>query len=205
MDLSRFRKKKKNTIFNGKNAIGLFVVVMMLASGAGFVLNMNQSGSTSDEYDGHRFVSNQRGQWTTQIGDKSYIFNYHPSVVDHLNVSSSIIEQMNNADVVYITYDPKDDYVTDIENLRFELESDLDMYFDIIPEIGIMDNSGEYSGFTQIDCQDARPNAPVLRFMKGTNLTIEQNGYCITVYSDDGYGFFLARDRLFYGMLGIIE
>jgi hypothetical protein len=203
--LSRFRKKKKNTIFNGKNAIGIFVVIMMLASGAGFVLNMNQGGSSSDEYEGQRFVSTQRGQWSTEIDGKNYYFSYHPSVVDYLNISDPIIETMKNADVVYITYNPDDEYITEIENLRFDLESDLDDYFNIIPEIGVMDNTGEYSGFSRIDCQDAGMNAPVLRFMSGEEISFEQAGNCITVYSDDSYGFRLARDRLFYSMLGIIK
>ena len=203
--MHRHKRKEKSKLFNAKNAVGIFVVVMMLASGIAFILNTNQGGMTSDSYNGQIFVSNQRGEWFTEMDGKMYQFSYHPTVVDYLNISQAVIDKLKTADVVYITYDPNDRYITNIENLRFDMESDIYSYFNIIPEIGVTQQTEEYSDFSIIDCNDGTPTAPVLKLQSGEKIAFESFGNCVVIYADDEYGFNLARDRLFYGLLGIIE
>jgi|APSaa5957512622_1039677.scaffolds.fasta_scaffold98635_2 hypothetical protein len=202
MSRRRRKKQKKKKLLTKKNLLGIFIVSIMVLSGVGYMWTDPQGGS-SEDYNDYKFVS-QNNQWYTNINDQFVAFSHHPSDIDEISVGSSI-DLIKQTKMLYITFDPDSLLVSDFEIKRLELENELSNHFTIFPITGVTKNNSLYGHFPIINCINATPSVPVIYFVKGNETKIIQNGSCITLQAVDGYDVSIIKDRLMFGLFGIIE
>lgn len=198
------RRKKQQTLLSGKNAIGIFVILLMVLSGVGFIMDMGRGGTNSGEYNGYDFRQTEQGRWVVEIDGRQIAFSYHPSLVDYINVSSEAISRLRNTQGLHVTFDPKDQYVGDIEDIRFEMDNELWSLFGMDTYPGVIAESEDYPGFPVIDCGDGTATVPVLKFVSGDETKVEYSGNCITAVADTRDDFLRLKERIYYGLLGVI-
>ncbi|MFH1669081.1 MAG: hypothetical protein ABIA62_04085, partial [Candidatus Woesearchaeota archaeon] len=160
------------------------------------------SGETSDEYDGHDFKRTQLG-WYTEINDQRVEFTYLPQDLEALDMGQDVIDRVKNSKVLYLTFDPNSKIVQSLELARFELAKSLAMNFGIQTLPGILNESAQYD-LPIVGCKNATAAMPVLMFIEAerTNAYVSDN--CIIIETDD-YSAVAMKDRLMYGLLGIIK
>ena len=155
-------------------------------------------------YNGYRFIR-QENSWVAQIDDKFIEFNSHPMDLEYIKLDDPIIDTLKNVKMVYITFDPDSKIVSNVEVARMELEGELFTYFRIYPTTGVTNNTGLYSAFPVVTCQNATTLIPVLYFYEGNNTVIRQEGSCIIIEAMDSFDIPRLKDRLLYAMFGIMQ
>ncbi|MBS3137427.1 hypothetical protein J4232_03270 [Candidatus Woesearchaeota archaeon] len=195
-------RKKQSTIFNKRNMIGLFIILIMTMSVLGIYVG---SGSdTSDKYNGFKFVQAKNG-FLTEINDKQIIFYNHPSSLEYIffdNVSKDILK---NAKMLIITFDPADPAIQEIELTRLELTTQLQQFANIYIITGISNQTAPYAQFPLITCANATAYQPVIYFKTGETTAITAEGSCITAAANYIGAILTLKDRIAYQILGIMN
>jgi len=186
-------KEKKKRLF-----MSLFIVAIMTLSVLGYMIGRNGEDVTT--YKSFKFFKSNN-MWATKIDGKNVLFHYHPSQVDYMNISPSIIEKINNSLQIYQTSDENSNNKQAIALAQFE----------IVQQLSLM-NKFFVNGFTAenqynlpiITCLNATENIPVLMFTKYNETTVEDENNCIYVKARSDNDFIALKDRILYGVLGII-
>lgn len=195
------RRKEEAKVLSKRNIVGIFIVGIMVLSGLGYM--MERSGNSTTDYQGRKFeyINNI---WHTEIGGSTVRFTFHPSELERLNVSADIIEYLKNVKMFYITFDPNSSLIEDFELFRLELETELPEYFTIYPTTAVTFNTTTYAAFPVITCANATVFIPVVYLTQGEQTDIIGNGTCITLQVKEGYDVPALKDRLMYGLFGIM-
>jgi len=184
-----------------KNAVGLFIVLIMVLGGVGLFYGDNVD--TRQEYNNHKFVL-QNDMWYTKINDDYIGFNFHPMDLENLDVDEDAFSKLADVRMVYITFDPESEIVSSFEVARMQLEQELGKYAGIFPVIGVTSNSSEYWAYPVIDCLNATSDIPVLVFSQANKTRISEYNNCIQLTAFDSFDAPALRDRLMLGILGIM-
>ncbi len=181
-----------------KNAVGIFIVAIMVLSGMGYLWG-SQEGEGRQDYNGAQFTG-KNGLWYTQVGGTYQGFSYHPSELDAINITAS--GALRDAKMYYLTFDPGR-LVSDFEEARVRMETVLSGAGRYIV-VGTTDNTGDYSRFPIITCENATAYVPVIYFAESDTSGINESGNCFVANSVDRYDVSLFTERLLYAVLGII-
>lgn len=187
------KEKKK------KLAMSLFVVAIMTLSVLGYMIGRNSEDVTS--YNGFKFFK-QNNQWASKIDGKNIIFHYHPSQVDYINVSKEIIGKINSSVQLYQTSDINSTNKQAIALAQYEMTQDL-----------LLRNQYAVNGFIAknefnlpiITCNNATEYVPVLMYQKSNETKIYDKNSCIMVEARSDSDFIALKDRILYGVFGIIS
>ncbi|MFW6383157.1 MAG: hypothetical protein ACOCZQ_00780 [Nanoarchaeota archaeon] len=198
----KLRKKKKPLI--SKNALmGIFIVILMVGSGMGLMLGRNSPNEQGGNYNDHNFVKTQNG-YATEYKGEMMEFRYLPDAVDNINVTGQTLEILDNSRALYITFNPDDENIQNIEVARMQIERQfqkLDKYVGT----GIMKNSTAYKNYPGVTCANASQQAPVMLLKSAETTGIEREEGCITLKFSAPAELFMLKDRILYGMIGVIE
>jgi hypothetical protein len=195
------RKKEDEGFFSKKNLIGLFIVGIMVLSGLGYMV-MESSGPNSNEYNGHKFQA-LNSQWYTEIDGNMVGFTFLPGDLARINVSQDLFEYLKSVKMVYVVYDANSSLVQDFELIRMQLESEMPVHLGIYPSAGITSEDPAYELFPVITCENATVFTPVIYLRQGKTEIIG-NGTCIIIQAEDSYDVPAVKDRLMYGLYGIM-
>ncbi|MEM4267792.1 MAG: hypothetical protein QXK37_03080 [Candidatus Woesearchaeota archaeon] len=204
--MSRFRRKEKTSLFSKKNMLGLFIVLIMTMSGIGYMVT--QGDSTTEEYNGYKFTSPSYGVWVTKIDGKQARFRYFPGDIDSLPLDSELLDLVKSTKMVYLTYNPDDEAISEIELARLDLENQLPQLLKIYPVTGVTNVTSKYYLYPYIDCQNATASVPVIvmKLNKEINESrIGGNSGCILLEAARKEEILLLKDRFVYGLIGIIK
>jgi hypothetical protein len=196
------RRKEDSSFFSKKNLVGLFIVAIMVLSGVGYLWVQN-SGGTATDYKGHQFVFSG-DKWYTKIDSATVGFTYHPADLERINISPELMEYIKSVKMFYITFEPNSSFIENFEILRMELETELPQYFNIYPTTGVTFNSSVYSQFPIVTCQNATVFVPVIYLRQGETTEIIPDGSCIILQARDVSDVPALKDRLMYGLFGIM-
>ena len=183
--------KKMQTLMMG------FIAVILVSSIMGFIW---KGGPPKVEYNDIPFVQEPEG-WSAEINGRNVVFNYHPTEVEHINMSSEIASRLSTVEID-TTYDLDDEYAEYIAKVQYVLAQGLSG-FDIFV----------VSGFTTenefdrpiITCNKATPFVPVLYFKKSNETNVYLEGNCIIAEASRGEDLIKIKDRLLYAILGIMQ
>ena len=104
-----------------------------------------------------------------------------------------------------MTFSPKEesDVLSGIDLARFELAGDLGKYFNMAVQQAAALNTTLYS-LPVITCANATATQPVMQFSSGNETKISLQGSCVIVEALSGEEFTMMKDRILYGMFGVI-
>ncbi|MBI2133730.1 hypothetical protein HYU11_03550 [Candidatus Woesearchaeota archaeon] len=185
-----------------KIAVSLFLGFIMITSVIGIVLVNYGSNSGELNYKGQRFSRLADGSLQAKIDGKDVIFLYFPAEVEGINVSREIIDLIRGTRMVYMTSDYYGNFSKTIGIAGYNLGLALSDVYSIFSVQGFVQN---VTALPVISCNNATSSVPVIMFREGNETGIYKEGDCIIIESSDSDGFIKARDRLFYGVSGIMD
>lgn len=197
----KIHKKKESRWFNKKVVIVYFIAFIMIFSIGGFIITFNTPVS-SERYNEFAFVR-QGSLWITTINKVPIPFHYHPEQIVFYDIDQSIIDRLKNTKAVLVTFDPNSTSVQTLELVRFELREDFPRLFNIFVGEGILKEDPLYN-LPIITCENATEFIPVITFEENNLTGIEMEDNCIIIKGINEE-FLKMKDRILYGMLGIIE
>jgi len=186
----------------GKLIMAGFIGFIMMASTVGFVYNFSgASFSSAIYYNGHKFEQLQNG-YSVEIDGVELTTNFFPSEIDYIDVDPAVINLIKNTPIVRLTSNFSSNYSELIAYSAFELTRALEP-LNIYAPAGFIEETELDTDV--ITCEMATEFVPVIYFKTSDRLRISQNKSCIIVEADDALGFVRLKDRLIYGVYGIIE
>jgi DNA/RNA endonuclease YhcR with UshA esterase domain len=138
------------------------------------------------------------------LNNKKIGFIHHPEEVDFINVSSDIMVQLKNIKMIYFTSDPVNPFKAEIAQVEYQLGRVMDEEFNIYAIAGFTDDT-IFPNQLKITCENATQTTPVILFEEANQTIIDRRDGCIIAGSESGENFGRIRDRILYGMYGVIE
>jgi hypothetical protein len=204
----RRRREERGGIFSKKNLMGIFIVMIMVLSGLGYMATRDSNGTGSNlDYNGFKFSNPDYYTWYASINGTTAKFTYHPKEIEHMQMSADAAAMLASTRMAYITFDPADRDIEQIELVRMQLEQDLSAYFKMYPITGVVNVTKQYASFPKIGCYNATYMVPVIYLRHSDDINqsrITNTGPCIMVEAASANDFPALKDRLLYGMFKII-
>lgn len=186
-----------------KNKIGLwlaiFIAFIMLTSTIGYVFK----GGSNEKYNDFSFSRTDDGRWYTKINGKQLAFNYFPSDIEDINLSTEVIDKIKNTRMVYFTHDPENRYRENIAMINLELTGILWNSFKVYAMNGLTENNT--FNIPIVSCDNATSTSPVIYFKESNQTEIYLNNSCIILSGKTGMDFLALKERLLYGLFDVIK
>ena len=188
-------------LLNKRNLMVAFVSFIMITSILGYLMG-NESSQRKVTYNKFVFVNNGN-VWTTKINKKEAEFNNFPSAAEYINITPEIISRIKNTFEIQATSNFNDSFSQYIALSYYELSDQLNLHFNKYLLQGFTANT---TGIIPIiTCNNATNLAPVI-FMKMSNETkVSMQDNCIIAEASSGTDFLMIKDRILYGLHGIIR
>ena len=179
-----------------------FIAFIMITSVIGFLYGTDTGdGNTSVKEAGYKFV--RKGAfWSTFIDKKEALFSRLPSEVSSIQMPADIAEKLKGTLEIDFTYDINDTNSREIAEAFYYFGKGLDFNFNKYARVGLLENST--FNMPIITCQDATAAVPVVLFRTGNETRIFAEGECI-IAEGEQYSFSALKDRMLYGMFGILK
>jgi hypothetical protein len=182
-----------------KRAMGIFIVVIMTMSVLGYMFG--KDSTEQSDYNDFKFYQSGN-KWATKIDDNEYVFNFFPSQVENINVSSDIISRLDDSLQIDMTSDVDSEYKEAIALAEFELSGYL-FYNEQYARLGFTELN-EYEK-PKITCLDSTFSVPVILFEKSNETIIYSEGNCIIANAKSESDIVAIKDRLLYGLIGVMD
>jgi len=191
------RKEKKS-----RKAIIMAIVIaaIMIFSVMGIILD-RYGNESSMNYNGHT-LERKGSKWALISDKKEIMFDYFPSEVESINISEDIIKRIGSSLEIDSTYDLNSTNAEGIAYSQFELNNAMGNQFNIYVRIGFTGDN-EY-GIPIITCSDSTPAVPVIYFIDSNETLVRSEGSCIIAEGKGYFDFIKIKDRILYGVLGVI-
>jgi len=181
--------------------MGIAMGIVMFGSLFTFIFfGFSGGGSTGRvSYNGFDFI-NRGDHWSTTIDGRPAFFTYFPDDLGFIFVNLDVINSLKNVVQIDITSDFNDTFSQSISLAEYNLGLTLNN-FNVFIRQGF---TTEQQNFLVITCEDASNFVPVIYF-KSSNVTkVNLKDNCIIVEASTPQDFERIKDRLVYGILGII-
>lgn len=177
----------------GAYVITGLIVVLMVASIAGVALYAPQSSSDSTYGDYTFKIDQQRGVYTTTVGDRELEFNNLPYHVLGVPTDPDAINLLRIAPVLVVTFDPDqpDSQLMYVDYVRFAIMTQTSAFG------AVTTPSNSYPGFPIIGCENATTTTPVIEIKTALQPAIKRQGDCILL-EGNMTSLILAKDALLY-------
>lgn len=180
--------------FMGFIMIGSLFGIIFLGFGGG-------GGATSKvTYNGFEFV-NRGTFWTTEIGGIPLAITFLPTDLELILVDNLAIERLKNKVQIDITSDFNDTFAEGIALAQFQVVPELNK-FNIFLRTGFTTTQ---NNFPILTCDDATATVPIIYFKSANFTKISLDDNCIIAESSSQADVIKVKDRIVYGMFGIIR
>ena len=189
------RKEKKNRM---GAILAFFIAFIMVGSILGIV--MSDRGSNQFKYKDIKFRQGADG-WSTVINNRELMFNYFPSDVEQINLSSDITTLLVNKPEIDTTSVVNDTFSEEIALAQYNMNlvlKNLNVYL----RRGF--TTANIFNLSVITCEDATFAVPVVYFKQSNQTKIDLDDNCIIAEARNNIDVLRIKDRLLYSMFGII-
>lgn len=184
-----------------KKIMVYFIGFIMVSSvfGVIFLGFGSEQGENSLQYNGLTFVL-RNNFWTVVHDDIPLSFVYAPQDVEMIAFDNDAASRLKNAVEIDLTSDFNDTFAEGIALAQYQMVIVLQPYDNFLRQ-GFTTKQGNFPAIT---CKDSSASVPVIYFRKGnsTRLSFEDN--CIIAEAATIQDMIRVKDRIVYGMLGII-
>jgi len=192
--MARKEKKSKWGTF-----LVFFIAFIMVSSVIGFLwsgVDQNES-----KYNNIKFTRTQSG-WTALIEGKWAVFDYFPSEVEPINISSNIGAMLANKPEIDTTSFINDTFSEEIALAQYNMALVLNNVNIYLRTGFTANNTFKMPVFT---CEDATPAVPIIYFMQSNQTLVSMKDSCVVVEARNADDILRVKDRLLYSILGIIR
>lgn len=185
----------------GKKIMVYIMGIIMVGSIFGVVFyGFSGGGATSLEYGKFKFV-NKGSFWSTIVEGKEALFTYFPSDVEMIDVNSGIIDGLKNRLEIDATSNFNDTFAQQISLAGYNMGITLNNFNIFVRQGFIAEN--DYN-FPVITCEDSSNFVPVIYFKSSNETKVYSENSCIIAEASRQEDVERIKDRLVYGMFGII-
>ena len=181
----------------------LFMVVIMIGTSFSFVFFGFSPAEGKVKYGNFLFTLFPNDNiWVARVSGQDAAFSFLPKEVEGINMSLELISKLQGKLEIDATYDINSTHKESIALAYHQLGLTLAAY-------GVYLRQGFTSNNTfnlpVIRCSDATANVPVIYFRHANSTKIYSENSCIIAEAPSGIGFIRIKDRLLYGMLGVMK
>lgn len=195
--------------------LSIFILLIMIGSTFGFVMYYYTENNTdSFEYNGFK-LKNINNLWKISVSGKTLEFYNHPTQLEDILFSQDIITEILDSNPVVVTFDPESS-TTSLDSQYID-QARLDLSVAVNAISAVSEPSDLYSQLQVLTCenktmsyvennitQNYELNIIYLKKSNDTKISLTENG-CVIIESQDGLGFLELKDRLVYGLYGIMN
>jgi len=191
----REKKEKK------KWGLILFIVLIMIGTSVSFVFFGFSPVAEKVKYNGINFANNNN-VWTAKINGKTAAFSFLPTEVEDVVAFDDFAKLLQGKFEIDVTYDLNSTYAQSIALAQYQMGLTLAAY-DIYVRKGFTTNNT--FNMPLINCDDATFNVPVVYLKYGNTTSIHVEDNCVIAEASSNADFIKAKDRILYGILGVIK
>lgn len=183
--------------------MGIAIIAIMVLSTAGVVFNYAVGEGNAVSYNTTVFTVSSTGAGiTAKIGGQKLRFDYLPQQVQGITADSAAFQRIKSTLMVQMTSDYNSTSSDFIAQAEFNLAQVLETHFKIYSAAGFTWKTNTTAPV--ITCANATAYVPVIRFIDSNETKIRMDGNCVLVEASSGNDFIAAKDRLLYGLLGVM-
>ena len=157
-------------------------------------------GTASTEYNDFKFI-NRGTHWSTTVDGRRAFFTYLPDDLGFIFVDDDIINTLRSKIQIDVTSKVNDTFAEAISLAAFNMGLTFNNFNVFIRQGFTAEN--KYN-FPVITCNDSTSFIPVIYFRSSNETKVYLEGNCIIAESSNHIDFERIKDRLVYGVLGII-
>lgn len=194
---------KKSKIFKKEQVMVYFITFIMISSVFAVIFYGNSETSTEVDYKEFTLTreEGQKNSWSAVISNNKVYFDYFPTEVEYINISREIMGRLSNTLEIDVTSFVNDSNKEMIALAGYELQ-------DQLKSKGIYVRYGFTTESTYnvpiITCNDATSAVPVLYLKESNETKVYLKEDCIILESKNDFDFLRLKDRLLYGIYGMI-
>lgn len=186
-------KKKWGLIF--------FIVFIMIGTSVSFVFFGFSPATERVKYNGFSFVNNDN-IWIAKINGKDAAFSFLPSEVESVFAFDDFSSKLQNKFEIDVTYDLNSTYKEAIALAQHQMALTLEQY-NVYVRKGFTANNT--FNLPVIACSGSTLNVPVVYFRYSNTTNIHLEDSCIVAEASANADFIKIKDRLLYGILGVMK
>ena len=183
-----------------------FIVLIMIGTTFSFVFFGFSPGNDVVRYNGIKFVDNgnpANGKlWIAKINGNEAAFSFLPGEVETISSSGDFSRMLQNKLEIDVTSDSNSTYKEAIALAEHQMSLTLNAY-NVYLRQGFATNNT--FNLPVITCNDAASNIPVVYFKHGNSTGIHIDGNCVIAEASSNADFIRLKDRLLYGIFGVIN
>lgn len=179
--------------------MAIFVIVIMMASGAGFVMNYNTQGQNQINYNDRTFKL-EKNVYTTEIEGEKINFYNPPRIIENVTVPEQFVDRIKESSSFYITKSPESTLLKDIDTVTRDMASVLFSTDEIYVQKALTTNSS-----SDVPTATCDSNETVIYFKESNKASAEMNGSnCLVLNIRDRFDAIRYRDSIVYRFYDII-
>jgi hypothetical protein len=191
--------QRERKFLNKKNIMTIFIVVLMVGSVIGYMFG--RGSEESFDYNGYKFL--RRGnKYILKVDKTEFGFDYFPSSVVDINISTEILNKFSNKVEIDTISDNNSKFREGIAVAQYDMEQYLNTKGTYLVKGLTTENN---YGMPVITCEDATIKVPVIYFKESNQTKVQVNKGCIILEAEEESDFIRIKDRIIYGLLGVIE
>ena len=179
-----------------------FIVLIMVGTSFSVVVYYGfQSQSQTAKYNGIKF-SNIGNIWIANINGREAAFSFLPAELTDIKTSGDIFGMFEGKFEIDSTSEVNSTFKEPIALAEHQMGLTLEKY-DIYLRKGFTSNNT--FNLPVIACNNTMQNVPVIYFKFSNSTNINANGNCVIAEASTATDFIRAKDRLLYGILGLMK
>ena len=194
--------KKHDKTEKRNKAIVIFIALIMISSAFAVIFYGYSPNTTKLEYNDITFTR-KNDFWTANINKKEAFFNYFPTEVEYINISSEVTSRIKNTLEVDFTSDFNSTFKENIAFAQYQLAQMLNAHFNIYLRQGST-SKNEYN-LPVILCQNATKIVPVFYLKESNQTDIYFKNDCIVMEFKESSDIIKIKDRILYDLFNIIR
>ncbi len=179
----------------------LFIIFIMIGTSVSFVFFGFSPATERVKYNGISFVNNGN-VWIAKINGREAAFSFLPSEVESAFGFDDSIKILQGKFEIDATYDLNSTFAQAIALAQHQMALTLSQY-NIYIRKGFTANNT--FNLPIITCGNATLNVPVVYFRHGNTTSIHVEDNCVIAEASSNADFIKVKDRLLYGILGVIK
>lgn len=177
-----------------------FMVVVMIGTTFSFVFFGFSGVNETIGYKGIKFVR-VVDRWEAKIQGVVAAFSFLPSEVEDIKVQQDIFKKLQNKYEIDATSEVNSTFKEAIALAEHQMGLTLSN-FNVYLGKGFTNSS---YNFPVITCNASTDNVPVVYFRQANSTRIYSEGKCVIAEAPTNSDFTRVKDRLLYGILGVME
>ena len=179
----------------------LFIVFIMIGTSFSFVFFGFQPQNEVTKYNGIKFVK-YPDRWEAKINGRIAAFSFLPSEVENALAFDDFAKMLQDKFEIDSTYDLNNTYAQSIAQAQYQMGLTLDTY-NIYLRKGFTTNNT--FNMPIITCNESTLNVPVVYFRYGNTTNVHAEDNCIIAEASTNADFIKVKDKLLYGIFGVIK